>query len=748
MRIQGLVLTLIGLLFSLNSWAQTATFRTHNVEEGETVQSIAAKYGITPYDLIRLNPDIKGDVKFNDVLIIPEETFEEDAQDQVVETADFNTDKVVGDFIIHRVQKGETKWRISKTYGVSIEVLDKNNPELVDGLKTDMEIKIPLNPEQKQELVEQKKAIVSDSLNYKVHVIKARETIWRICYENGISRQELEELNPWINAHFNPGDSLFIPRTQEEKDLILAEQARMEAAKNKKKKRSDSSSSSKKKKKKKKGLFAKRQKNVEKEPEPKPEPEVEVLVSTEKGITAEKDAEEDSGKYRYYEVQPKDTMYGLSKELDLTQNEIFTLNPGLESMGLKVGMVLKLPRKITENPVQSEQWSSETITNLPTDSLMSEGEKLMALENMEVQQPVDMVVMLPFFLDKNEKTALKPAEGEKPELYRRSKIGLNFYQGMSLALDSLKASGVSVRVRIFDTENDPEKVDQIIRQNDFSETDVVLGPLYTQNAEKMAEAMKYEQGMVVSPFSTRHNLSNHENLVQVTPAPALLKTAVIHEIEDHYNGEMLTVVGSFEDYQEVNFIKNRLSGIVDSSKFNILLKKEEMVTREKLLAALDSTNNNIVVMTSANKALLSNVLSTVYHAKSGLQAKVFCIDPEVGSDLDDYPLHYLYYSGFTYPSYQEVDFQDPRVVGFYKNYQETYLADPERYALAGFDLTFDLAMRFSKYTRANEALLHGSTERIQSRYNFQKKSIGGYFNAGVKLVEFEKEEDLDEEFGL
>jgi len=43
----------------------------HVVSKGETLSKIAQKYNLTPYDIIKLNPNAKNGVFEKDVLIIP-----------------------------------------------------------------------------------------------------------------------------------------------------------------------------------------------------------------------------------------------------------------------------------------------------------------------------------------------------------------------------------------------------------------------------------------------------------------------------------------------------------------------------------------------------------------------------------------------------------------------------------------------------------------------------------------------------
>ena len=45
-----------------------------------------------------------------------------------------------------------------------------------------------------------------------------------------------------------------------------------------------------------------------------------------------------------YEVQPKETLYGVSKKFDVSISDLINANPGLED-GLKIGMKLKIPSK-------------------------------------------------------------------------------------------------------------------------------------------------------------------------------------------------------------------------------------------------------------------------------------------------------------------------------------------------------------------------------------------------------------------
>ncbi|MCT4629711.1 LysM domain-containing protein, partial [Winogradskyella sp.] len=62
-------LTIILIALSLNLSAQN--YVEHKIKEGETIESVAKTYLVTPFDILALNPDAKSNFKPNTVLIIP-----------------------------------------------------------------------------------------------------------------------------------------------------------------------------------------------------------------------------------------------------------------------------------------------------------------------------------------------------------------------------------------------------------------------------------------------------------------------------------------------------------------------------------------------------------------------------------------------------------------------------------------------------------------------------------------------------
>jgi LysM repeat protein len=100
------------------------------VKAKDTKYSIAKNNHITMDQLETLNPGMKEELKINDLIYIPKGEVPASGKD---------------DYAVHTVTKGETLYSLSKTFGISQEELLLANPELKEGVRDGMLLKIPKN---------------------------------------------------------------------------------------------------------------------------------------------------------------------------------------------------------------------------------------------------------------------------------------------------------------------------------------------------------------------------------------------------------------------------------------------------------------------------------------------------------------------------------------------------------------------------------------------------------------------------
>lgn len=203
-----LVSIFLALMFCVNTFAQE--YKTHKVKQGETIESIAKVYMVTPFDIYALNPDAKLNFKPNTVLIIP--------KSKVRKTPVETKETKLLSYKSHKVKRKETLYSISKKYNVSIDDIKKHNTRLYsENLRKGDKINIPQFGEV---------TVVNTLENtIKKYKVLPKEGKWRVAYKFGISVPELEALNPNIGETLQEGQEINVPNIANNKEKVVEEDA-------------------------------------------------------------------------------------------------------------------------------------------------------------------------------------------------------------------------------------------------------------------------------------------------------------------------------------------------------------------------------------------------------------------------------------------------------------------------------------------------------------------------------------------
>ncbi len=193
------------LLFSFNT-AYAQNYTTHKVKEGETIESIAKRYYVTPHDIFQLNPDAKKELKVNAVLIISKSKIQEPKITIVKELQGFKT---------HKTKRKETLYNLSKKYDIAEEDIKKYNKSLYSNpLRKGDKLQIPLF----------KITEIEDVVELtKPYAVQPKEGKWRIAYKFNITIAELEDLNPEMGDELIEGQILNVPNIEDEAEKEVDE---------------------------------------------------------------------------------------------------------------------------------------------------------------------------------------------------------------------------------------------------------------------------------------------------------------------------------------------------------------------------------------------------------------------------------------------------------------------------------------------------------------------------------------------
>lgn len=212
---------LIAVVLSCGA-TQAQNYKMHEVRPGETIEDICKAYKVSPYDVYSLNPDAKNGLAPNMKLIIPNSKVSSVNGTQVQELTGYKT---------HRVKRKETLYSISKKYNITVDDIKKHNKQLyAKNLRKGDKIKIPqyrtktvvpLDPTKPVETPAPVSTTPTDLSQVKSYVVRPKEGKWRIAYKFGITVDELEALNPEMNAVLKVGEIIKVPNISETEERTV-----------------------------------------------------------------------------------------------------------------------------------------------------------------------------------------------------------------------------------------------------------------------------------------------------------------------------------------------------------------------------------------------------------------------------------------------------------------------------------------------------------------------------------------------
>ncbi len=188
------------VLISCSIFGQNYT--KHTVVAGETITQIANKYKVTPYDIYKLNPDSQNGIQLNSILLIPKS-----------DTKPTSNPITSSKSITHEVLPKETKYGIATKYGITVEELERQNPEVVANLPIGYQLKINGNVPKTippKTVLPVEKPIVKSQYIFE-YTVKSGETFYSLTNQFNISYDKLLVLNPILSEGVKEGMVLKLP---------------------------------------------------------------------------------------------------------------------------------------------------------------------------------------------------------------------------------------------------------------------------------------------------------------------------------------------------------------------------------------------------------------------------------------------------------------------------------------------------------------------------------------------------------
>ncbi len=380
-----------------------------------------------------------------------------------------------------------------------------------------------------------------------------------------------------------------------------------------------------------------------------------------------------------YVVQQGETLYGLSKKLNFSQEDIIKWNPDAKN-GVKQGQVLRVP--------SVKGITAPVVPSIPTSSIVPQTIQDTLVFNKPKKTTYNIGLFLPFSLQETESINIDELAHSKASFPAEQTLALDFYAGFKLAVDSLASKDFEVNVHLFDTQDrDSAKIEGICRSNEFKTMDACFGPMYASSFKMVSAFAKPLNIPVVSPVVQQNKiLFNNALTSKVTPSLYTIIESLADYCVDSLtaNSNIIIVNTTLKDQAYIKTFKEeyneRLLSIGKTAKDSIIEVKGVAGVKSAFVAG----KRNVIVMLTNNPVYLQDFITQLYVFSDKKDIVVMGFNSV--ANIENLDQEYLNKLQFHFATSDHTDFTNPLTLQLTKRYHEIYFTDPSEYYFTGFDI--------------------------------------------------------------
>ena len=117
-------------------------------------------------------------------------------------------------FYLHKVEKGQSLYAISKLYETDLNAIVIENPEAIDGIKPGQELKVPYGKIKTDEFSQ------ADYEKYQIHKVVKGETLYSISKKYNVTEESISVLNPLAKNGLKEGQQLKIVERKKQVEQV------------------------------------------------------------------------------------------------------------------------------------------------------------------------------------------------------------------------------------------------------------------------------------------------------------------------------------------------------------------------------------------------------------------------------------------------------------------------------------------------------------------------------------------------
>ena len=436
-----------------------------------------------------------------------------------------------------------------------------------------------------------------------------------------------------------------------------------------------------------------------------------------------------------HKVAKGDTYYSLTRAYNVSEEELKILNPLLDTSGLQLDMLLKI------KPIEEEN------------------NFLIYRDTIQENSSLKLAMMLPF-------RAVEYDTIDAKDIFKNNRLAnitTDIYLGASMAVDSLVKLGIDIELSVFDTGRKDTKLDSILTATDFSNTDVIIGPLYSEEVPKVA--VRSGTSVVFPVYSKKQTSFKSSKIIKTFADREVHQEGLINYIYNNYGNENILIIGdsSTTSIRNSNLIKSKLLLHDSINEPQIIYPNLGYIRKDYVINALKAEVGNWVILATDNRVISSDVINSLIslpveepeeeeEEEDDEEEEEESDEPEMqilpedtvikvfgifkSSQFDRIDNNKLAKLGFTFTSDTFYEESSPEIQLFNQQYFNQNHVYPSYYATKGFDIVFDVGMRLASGNKLKQTFKNGTSYRLESKFDYTKDLFKTTSNKGIYILEY------------
>ncbi|MCB0761207.1 MAG: LysM peptidoglycan-binding domain-containing protein [Flavobacteriales bacterium] len=446
-----------------------------------------------------------------------------------------------------------------------------------------------------------------------------------------------------------------------------------------------------------------------------------ILINDVDEVVLERPEPEASDSLNTHLVKQGETLYSIARLYGIGIDQLESLNNGFPE-GLKAGERIVVSGTNTLFALKTNQpnYSIPVVDSLPPGSRYR------------------VAVMLPLYLNVGDS-----AKMSKKQLLLQE-VGMEFYRGIRVALDSLEKYGLNAEVNFFDVTDSKGSAEKALQSEFVKKSHLIIGPLQYEPLMVVADFAVKRGIHIVCPVPQKNKiLLNHPNLSKVVGSDISQVDFLAKYIaREHFTDNVILLNSMYvQDTRSTDMFRQAYSEAIKKypAAFNksLIEVKASGTSIGSIKGHLNPALKNVIVMTSDNESLLQDMLTKLaLTSEEDYQIVVYGMSSWLDLKLIDQEYKERFH--IAVPSLTHADYESATISGFNKAFYSHYKMEPGKFGMMGYDVMWYFGMGLVQYGLSfpnhfgeisNSGLLH-------TNFNFYRTGVeSGFENRYFIMLE-------------